>query len=388
MRQVRRWKITVGAALTALALACPAPDAVAEGSFFDFLFGNSASAPPQHQAPQRQAPPRERPRPPASTIRTSQPPRRSPAPAPQKADNVVAVFGDDFAVSVARGLAETESQDGTRQVLDRSDDQTGLIATDAGAWSKAIEAARTQAGRMDAAVVMLGSNDGEALPDAQGQKQPAGSPAWRQLYGDRVARLADQFRDAHVALIWVGLPIVRDAAQAQLYAAVNEVVQDRATREGARFVDSWQPFADENGDFSTTGPDVNGRPATLRWTNGWNFTRAGAKKLASFVLPDLKRLHDRDRSSAQLAAVPTQNSDAFDQALNIDVNAQILREAGLPVPSAALPARTQPGPVLLLTAAPLASDGLLATAQLAPAPSPTRAGDHAGRTDDFAWPHH
>ncbi|MDX7952493.1 hypothetical protein P7D22_15090, partial [Lichenihabitans sp. Uapishka_5] len=323
-------------------------------------------------------------RPAPAAVARSQPVRRTPPAAPPKPDVVVAVFGDDFALSAARGLNDTDSPDGVRQVLDRSDDAVGVVATDAAAWDKAIEEARTQAGRLDAAVIMLGSNDTTTLADPQGVKLLPGSPAWRQSYGDRVARLADRFRDKHVPLIWLGLPIVRDATQAQLYAAINEVVQDRAVREGAAFVDSWQPFADENGDFSPTGPDVNGRPTTLRWSNGWNFTRAGAKKLASFLLPELKRLRDRARSSRELAAVPQQNTDVFDQALSIDVNAQILREAGLPVPGPTIPAK--PGPVLTLTAVPSSEDGHLVSIAAASSPLQATAGQHAGRTDDFAWP--
>lgn len=378
--------IAAGAAVLALLGPATAPPASAEGSFFDFLFGRSSEAPAQPR-PSFQRPPRVRVRPSAAPPARPQTVRRSqPATPAVKPEFVVAVFGDDFAVSVARGLNDIDGANGTRQTLDRSDDDAGLTTKDPATWGKAIDAARAQAGRLDAGVVMLGGNDDVPLTDSQGRKQAPGSPGWRQLYGDRVAQLADQFRDEHVPLIWVGLPIVRDAAKAQTYAAINEVVQDRAVHEGAQFVDAWQPFADENGDFSTTGPDVDGRPATLRWSNGWNFTRAGAKKLASFLLPDLKRLGERARSSRELAAVPAQNQDAFDQALSIDVNAQILREAGLPVPKPA-EAPAKPGPVLLLTAAPLAKDGLLASVQ-----SPTMSADgppasRPGRADDFAWPH-
>lgn len=384
MRNARAWRVAAGAAAVALLTLWAPQAAKAEGSFFDFLFGRSSEAPAQPKPPSGREPRvRSRPATPAPT-RPQTARRSAPVPPTVKADFVVAVFGDDFAVSVARGLNEIDGPGSTRQTLDRSDDDAGLTTTDAAAWDKAIDAARIQAGRMDAAVVMLGGNDDVPLTDAQGQRQAPGSAAWRLLYGDRVAKLADQFRDKHIPLIWVGLPIVRDAAKAQTYAAINEVVQDRAAREGASFVDAWQPFADESGDFSTTGPDVDGRPATLRWSNGWNFTRAGAKKLASFLLPDLKRLSERARSTRELAAVPVQNQDAFDQALAIDVNAQILREAGLPVPKVEVPVK--PGPVLLLTAAPLARDGLLASVQPAAATPDPSSGGRRGRADDFSWP--
>lgn len=384
MRQGMMAKMAAGVAVLTLLAPGTVPPAQAEGSFFDFLFGRSSEAPVQPR-PSMPREPRARTRAPVPAAARPQTARRSqPAPA-IKPEFVVAVFGDDFALSVARGLTDIDGPGSPRQALDRSGDDAGLTTTDIATWDKAIDAARTQAGRLDVAVVMLGSNDDAPLTDAQGQKEAPGSAGWRQLYGARVAHLADQFRDKHIPLIWVGLPIVRDAAKAQTYAAINEVVQDRAVREGASFVDAWQPFADESGDFTTMGPDVDGRPATLRWSNGWNFTRAGAKKLASFLLPDLKRLGERARSTRELAAVPAQNQDAFDQALTIDVNAQILREAGLPVPKPE-EAPAKPGPVLILTAAPLAADGLLASVQPPGAPAEVPPAHRPGRADDFTWP--
>lgn len=349
--------------------------------------GQATTAQPERRRPRPPPPPAA----PAPAVAATRRPTSAPRP-----EFVVGVFGDAFAVSIARGLNDAEPAEQGREVEDESADDAGVATVDPAAWTNAIEVAQRNAGRLDAAVLMVGRGDGTALTDASGARQEPGSPAWQRLYGDRVAAVADRFRDKHVPLIWVGLPIVRDAETAKLYAMLNEIVHDRAVREGAVYVDSWQAFADENGDFSTVGPDVDGRPATLRWSNGWNFTRAGARKLASFALPDLKRIRDRLRSSEELAAVPAANPDSFDQALNIDVNAQILREAGLPTspagvaPGGTATAQATAGPVVVLTAAPLSADGRLASAEAGAAMPPglTEAsnGSHPGRTDDFAWP--
>ncbi|MCW6508093.1 SGNH/GDSL hydrolase family protein [Lichenifustis flavocetrariae] len=314
---------------------------------------------------------------------------------------VVAVFGDAFGAALARGLADPDGPAPGRVTLDRTSDGSGVTTPETDGWGRSVEAALAQVGRIDAAVVMMGGDDRVPLRDGHGERQDPGTPAWRQLYGDRVELFAAAFRDRHIPLIWVGLPIVRDPEDARLYAAINEILRDRAVRAGATFIDAWQAFADENGDFSTTGPDVNGRPATLRWTNGWNFTRAGARKLASFVTADLSRIQDRSRATRQLAVVPDANPDVFDQALAIDVNAQIRREAGLPVGNAKLSpesagtagpsATSRTGPVLALTGAPMASDGSLLTPDsvkgLRPASSTREEAPsaHTGRTDDFGW---
>jgi hypothetical protein len=96
-----------------------------------------------------------------------------------------------------------------------------------------------------------------------------------------------------------------------------------------------------------------------------------------------------------LASLNADDHALFDQALQVDVNAQIRREAGLPVEPA--PASLQPKdlPVVELTAAPRSSEGQLATLATPLAlpadmdnvlgrgePPPPR----RGRTDDFSWP--
>ena len=318
---------------------------------------------------------------------------------------VVSVFGDAFGASVARGLTDAYARLPNVLVDDRTSDDSELTLKDSAAWAAALDAARAQTGRIDAAVIMLGGDDLEPLADEHGHREEPGSAAWRQLYGDRVEKLAATFRDNHVATIWVGLPVVRDGDEAKIFADLNAILRERAPKGGATFVDSWEAFADENGQYSAAGPDVNGQDAKLRRADGWDFTRAGARKLASFVEGDLKREQDRIASSKQLASVPIDNQSAFDQALQIDVNAQILREAGLP-PGASrsdtivadpVVVKPQAGPILALTAPPFAAGGVLAKVDRMPGTAFGGLAETAlvqgkalnakpGRTDDFSWP--
>ena len=319
-----------------------------------------------------------------------------------KPDFVVAIFGDAFGADLARGLTDAYAATPSSQVDDRTKDGTNLSSLDPDAWGAAIETVRKQTGRLDAAAILLGTEDWQPVRNDHGGREEPGSPAWRQIWGDHVERLAGVFRDKHVPLIWVGIPIVRDGDAAKSFADLNAIIRDRAPKASASYVDSWEAFTDDNGQYSATGPDLNGQTATLRRSDGWDFTRAGARKLASFIEADLKREQDRAAAAMELAAVPTANPDTFDQALNIDVNAQIRREAGLTpeasqVGPSSPPADAQPpvpkaGPILALTAPPITPGGTLAEAT---SPSPpiefarmreTQGVNHAARADDFTWP--
>ena len=311
---------------------------------------------------------------------------------------IVGVFGDALAYDIARGLDDAYEGNPQAGVYDATNDSQGLAETLLPAWTASIDKAVSDAGHIDAAVIMLGTSDLTPLADDHGGIQQPGTEAWRQTYSERIERLAAAFRNRHIPLIWVGLPIVADAGLASQYADLNAIVREHAARGGASFVDAWEAFTDDGGQYSATGPDVDGQTARLRRNDGLRFTRAGARKLASFAEPDLKREQDRVESSRRLAAVNTDDSGLFDQALAIDVGAQIRREAGLaPLTlggSDGATIRPREEPVVLLTAPPVSPDGRLASLT---APEPVSPAETAlargllpparhGRIDDFTWP--
>ena len=348
--------------------------------------------------------PRPHVRPPIQTPTKASAPLSRPASAratPASPAFVVTVFGDAFASQLARGLSEATANTPGTLVDDRTRDDMKLSAADPTVWAAAIDDARAHTGRLDVALILVGGNEHAPFTNGLGESQPPGSPAWRELYGQRVEQLAHLFREKRIPLIWVGLPIVRDADEAKILADRNAIIREKAPKGGALFVDAWEAFADENGQYSATGPDVSGQTATLRRKDGWNFTHAGARKLAGFVEADIKRERDRVAASNALAAVPNSLPETFDQALSIDINAQIRREAGLPVGpgdgtlrTGEVPAKSTAGPVLTLTAPPLSAGGALARFDRSEPAEPSSSrrlddvlpGSRSGRTDDFTWP--
>lgn len=305
----------------------------------------------------------------------------------------VAVLGDAFGGALADGLRLDLADDPGFAVLPASHG-SGLSdpRTD---WAVLVRTLLAGS-HIGAAAIMLGEDDWRPLRDGAGQAEP-GTPRWTALYGDRVAMLVGLFAAQNIPVTWVGLPIVANQDAAATFSTLNEIIRDRASRAGAHYVDSWNAFADENGRFDPSGPDKDGRPATLRGTNGRSFTRAGAIKLASFVEGELGRA--RSTALAALAAT-TDVVVPREPAVDNDVDAQIRRELGLQAlrPSAR---DATAGPVVAITAPPLSADGRLVDVARGPAPLANAGGSSLaqrvivegrplapkpGRIDDFAWP--
>ncbi|MBE7201353.1 MAG: DUF459 domain-containing protein [Parafilimonas terrae] len=305
----------------------------------------------------------------------------------------VTVFGDRLAQGLAGGLADDHGLAVTTAV----DDAAGLAQPDFGTWVDSLRGRVTGPRRPAVAVLLVGSNDRQPIATGTAVLQPS-DPAWSEAYGKRVETVAAAFREARVPLVWVGLPNVRNPATSADFVRINGIVRDHAVLAGATVVDSFGAFSDETGAYSAVGPDVDGRTVTLRRADGVAFTRAGARKLASFVSGDIARLAGRPAHAGGgiVADIRIDRPREFDQALDIDINAQIQREAALvPGPGpASRPAEAAPaaGPVISLTAAPLALDGQLAQAvgRAATGPAADTTGSvtvpKRGRADDFSWP--
>jgi hypothetical protein len=175
-------------------------------------------------------------------------------------------------------------------------------------------------------------------------------------------------------------------------SAFNELFREYAAKGGASYIDIWEAFADELGQYSAIGPDINGQIVRMRSSDGVHFTRAGARKLAHFVEPDIrKHLEEvQPRTDPEIANLPASPAEAAPAEGN---------EAALePEPVLAPPVKPIAGPILPLTGPVLAPGGALATRSPPSAPGKKARIDRTaqqgqqqsdprpGRADDFAWP--
>src|SRR5262249_58230189 len=77
------------------------------------------------------------------------------------------------------------------------------------------------------------------------------------------------------------------------------------------YVDVWDGFVDDEGNFNLRGPDYNGQIRQLRSTDGIYFTKAGALKLGHYVEREIQRLMQARATPVALPAPePTQQTPA------------------------------------------------------------------------------
>jgi uncharacterized protein len=304
----------------------------------------------------------------------------------------VAVLGDSLGQMLAQGLSEAFENRPEVAILRKAKENSGLVRDDFFDWTQATRDMLASGEKIDFAVMLIGSNDRQTLRDANGSYEP-GSPEWQAAYTQRIETISAMFRDKKIPLVWVGLPILRSERLSADALAFNEFYRAYAEKSGATYIDIWEAFADESGQYSAFGPDINGQTVRLRAADGVHFTKAGARKLAHFVDPEIRRnleeVQPNTAPAPNLANVP--NPD----------------DAGTPSNLPALPGSEAPpaprpvaGPILPLTGPVLAPGGELAaqTTTAGTAKNTARTlieqtlqqgrplAPKPGRADDFSWP--
>jgi hypothetical protein len=271
---------------------------------FRFLtrpFRREEGTPPPEAAPREgpseARPQRQRSAAPRQQRRTRQAPARRAAPEPapevvevEKADDArrILVVGDFMAGALAEGLEEAFADNPDIVVVDASNGSSGLVRADFYDWPAELPAIVAEQ-RPAAILAMIGGNDRQAIDTATGT-HVQGTEGWRAAYAARVGAFADALRATEKPVLWAGLVPVRSGAMSRDYSAFNGIFREQLEAKGMRFVETWNGFADAEGRFVASGPDVSGQPTQLRSSDGINFTRAGRRKLAYFVEQELREI--------------------------------------------------------------------------------------------------
>jgi uncharacterized protein len=333
-------------------------------------FFNPRPAPPERRAPR----PREHREHEAAPNVTSPPP-------PQKAEVAPAktgiVLGDSMAEWLAYGLEQAYAESHQVGVVRKTRSGTALLDACKGDARKWIEQA---IGNEKPAfiAVMVGMNDRRSTPacgsakaeDSRPTSLPFRSKEWAEAYGKEVDEVIALLKSKGAPVFWVGLPPARNVRAADV-GFLNDVFREHADKNGIGYIDVWDGFVDEDGDFTMRGPDVNGQRRLLRAADGLNFTKAGARKLALSV--------EREVSRTVLHPAPVETPPVASEGAG--------QAPGKPNE------RPAAGPVVPLTQAPRSArdDTLLGGKPVhSSADSKLLGGEPVtparGRADDFSWP--
>jgi len=226
-----------------------------------------------------------------------------------------------------------------------------------------------------------GATKPETLPEPAASGTSANhefrSDKWGDLYAKRIDDTIAALKSKGVAVVWVGLPPIRGPRSRSDVSYLNDFYRARAQKAGITYVDVWDGFVDDEGNFNLRGPDYNGQIRQLRSADGVYFTKAGAVKLGHYVEREIQRLmQSRATPVALPAPEPLQQAPA---------------RPGLPAP------RPVAGPVVPLTAGTTTPEDLAGSGPARGAssndPLATRVltrGESSeapsGRADDFSWP--
>jgi hypothetical protein len=337
------------------------------GGFFDLFFG-----PPRQAIPQPQYQPRtitRRARPAEDATPVAEVAAKDP-----KARKIL-VVGDFAAGGLAWGLDQTFANEPKLSVSDQSENSSGLVRDDYFDWNGQLPQLLNKE-KPDIVVVMLGTNDRQQIRDGKTRLAPH-TDAWEAVYTKRIAGVTDTLRVFGRPFYWVSAPPMRDQSSSRDMTYLNDFYKPPVAAAGGHFIDIWNGFTDDNGNYISSGPDVDGQLRALRTGDGINFTRAGRLKLAFYVAREIRKSTGVGTPGADLIASVSQQSQ-------IEVGKDGVKRLV--------------GPVISLTdPLPGASDTLAGATTNAPAP----AADSPqallivrgsalpvvpGRADDFGWP--
>ena len=203
--------------------------------------------------------------------------------------SVIAVFGDEFSQDIGWGLQDAFAKAPDVRVEIHSKPNSGLIYR---AKNNPLSDAEDYfaAHPFNFAVVMVGLNDRREMParkDAEGNEiTPAyefRTDEWARAYQREIDRVRLAFAKQDKPVFWVGLPPVGSEPLASDMRYLNDLVSSRLTERDEEFIDIWDAFSDEEGNFSFRGPDLSGQDVRLRLKNAIRFNKAGRRKLAFYV---------------------------------------------------------------------------------------------------------
>jgi uncharacterized protein len=131
--------------------------------------------------------------------------------------------------------------------------------------------------RPDLTIVMLGENDSQSLQTPGGdQETPIGTFPWAAAYEERVERFAKIATAGGGHVVWVGLPMVRDASRWDFIRRENAIYQAVADRlPNVAYFDTWDLFAAPDGGYSAYFRHDNGTIEQVREDDGIHFNGAG-----------------------------------------------------------------------------------------------------------------
>lgn len=209
----------------------------------------------------------------------------------------VALVGDSMmAVGLAPVLRRTmAAQSGVRFVRAYRSG-TGLGRPDVFNWPEQYPQL-IGAARPGLVICSIGANDAQNF-QLDRTVYVFGTPAWKQVYADRVRQFARLLTRDGARVLWIGMPVMRENGFARRMASVNSLVKEvLAEFPQIVWIDPNPYIAGEGGSFQQYQRDQRGKLVRLRADDGIHLSEDGAAYLVPAISGWMQRAAKGDKGS-------------------------------------------------------------------------------------------
>ncbi|MGJ8528023.1 SGNH/GDSL hydrolase family protein [Maritalea sp.] len=251
-------------------------------TLFDVLFGRNKPEEKKKTAPVKKTTKRK-----SSPSITSVPKIKMIEKAPDA--RTLLVVGDSLAIDLAKALDRHYAKDTQLAIVSKGVGSSGFVRDDYFDWNKAIETYLTSE-EFDMVVVAVGINDRQEIRASNGRHKPL-TDGWRTEYEQRLSSFLRALSEANKPVVWMGLPPMSKRTYSKAMSQITSLHRLAAFANGAEYVDIYERFADEDGNYTAYGPDLNGQNKLMRKGDGIHLSSAGSDKAAFFIDKVIKQFY-------------------------------------------------------------------------------------------------
>ena len=209
----------------------------------------------------------------------------------------VGVFGDSFGEGLSTATHISFQHDPRFEVYGFAKQSTGFTRYRTLNLLKDTEAKLNEQ-PIDLAIVSFGANATQGA-FADGQAAPYMSPAWQKVIGARAEELVHLLQARGAVVVWVGLPIMRNAEFDRQTRQMNAFYAERMCALGVRYIDALPASLDEQGQFNTwlLDPTTHQR-FQARAMDGIHMSNKGYTRIIAPLLRDMQGLRPQPQGQA------------------------------------------------------------------------------------------
>ena len=191
------------------------------------------------------------------------------------------VGGDSMSGTPGTALANLSRRNELIEVVEDTRTSSGLVADWFFDWPRHMTE-RVSPGDYDVIIMMMGGNDAQRFRSAPAWA--VGDEAWVAAYRERMEVVMRSARSMGRLVIWIGMPPVTPSNIKVITPLVNEVAAGLANELGnVEYIDAYDMFLNEDGEFSTHLTDANGKRVRVRSGDGVHFYSVAGDWMADEV---------------------------------------------------------------------------------------------------------